>query len=363
MTKSDFIFMLLRSALWQKKLEYFKMTPWEYKEVMKEGDKQCVTGLITDCLESNNMGLKKPCVIHMLKYKKSVIAENSRINENLHSLCQLLEDNNISYVVVKGQTLGAYYPHPELRTPGDVDFYVPSSDYSKALSVIRQSWNVPLAKGESNMHRAFKHNNTEFEMHNMLCEFPSKKMQNEFNQIIDTNQVDFVIVADREVPTLSPTLNVFYTFLHLYHHLIKLGVALRQLCDLTVLIHNQCDRIDRSILLQQLKKLGFLKAFLAIGSILVNKLGLPEAEFPFQLSAKDTKYGSKLLRIILKHGNWGQYERCSHERKSTSYLWERATFRITNQMLLFRLSPRYNRALLSTELPQKTWERIRGAKK
>lgn len=355
--------MLLRSALWQKKLDHFKMTPWEYKEVMKEGDKQCVMGLITDCLESNNIGLKKPCVIHMLKYKKSVSAENSSINGNLHALCQLLEDNDISFIVVKGQTIGAYYPHPELRTPGDVDFYVPNSEYSKAISVIRQAWNVPLAKGESNMHRAFEYNKTEFEMHNMLCEFPSKKMQDEFNQLIDTNQVDYVDVAGRKVPTLSPTLNIIYTFLHLYHHLINLGVALRQLCDLTVLIHNHCNRIDRTMLSQELKKLGFLKAFLAIGSILVNKLGLSETEFPFQLSSKDVKYGNKLLRIILKHGNWGQYERNSYERKNMSYLWERANFRITNQMLLFRLSPRYNRSLLINELPKRTWERIKASMK
>ena len=354
--------MLLRSALWQKELDHFKMTPWEYKEVMKDGDKQCVTGLITDCLESNNMGLKKPCVIHMLKLKKALAAENTRINNNLHALCQLLEKENISFVVVKGQTLGAFYPHPELRTPGDIDFYVPNSDYSKAASVIRHSWNVTLEKGESNMHRAFEYNKTEFEMHNMLCEFPNKKMQNRFNQLIDTNQVDYVVVADRQIPTLSPTLNVFYTFLHLYHHLIKLGVALRQLCDLTVLIHNLCYRIDRALLSRELKKLGFYKAFLAIGSILINKLGLPESEFPFQLSAKDVKYGNKLLHIILKHGNWGQYERNSHERKSISYLWERANYRLANQMLLYRLSPRYNFSLLFYELPQKTWERIKCLK-
>ena len=32
--------MLVRSGLWQTRLDHFDMNPWEYKEVMIEGEKQ-----------------------------------------------------------------------------------------------------------------------------------------------------------------------------------------------------------------------------------------------------------------------------------------------------------------------------------
>ena len=359
MTKSDFIFSLIRSALWQKPLAHFDMTPWEYKAVMEDAEKQCVMGLITDCLRSNNMGLKKPCTIHMLKIQNSLSAENRRINSNLHALCQLMKDNGITNIVVKGQTLGALYPKPLLRTTGDIDFYIPAKQFQKAKQLIEKTWNVE-AEEPKEMHVSFKHNDTEFEMHRFLREFPNKKMQKAFNELMDSYPPYPVEVDGQEVPTLMPTMNVFYTFLHLYHHFIKLGVALRQLCDLTMLLHHHRDNIDRKLLIKVLDEFGFTKAFCAIGTILIEKLGLPQEEFPMPINNTDRRYGEKTLRLILKHGNWGQYERSSHDRQSFRYMYERGYFRLSNQLLLFRLSPKYNRSLLFGELPNKMCGRLKS---
>ena len=359
MTKSDFIFSLLRSALWQTPLNHFDMTPWEYKAVMEDAEKQCVMGLVTDCLRSNNMGLKKPCTIHLVKLQNSLSAENKKINANLHALCQLMKDNGITNIVVKGQTIGALYPKPLLRTVGDIDFYIPAKQFQKAQQLIENAWNVE-AKETKEMHVSFKYNDTEFEMHRFLREFPNKKMQKAFNELMDTYPPYPVEVEGQEVPTLMPTMNVFYTFLHLYHHFIKLGVALRQLCDLTMLLHHHRDNIDKELLIKTLDDFGFTKAFRAIGTILICKLGLPQEEFPLPINDTDRKYGEKALQLILKHGNWGRYERSSHDHQSLRYMFERAWFRMSNQLLFLRLSPKYNRSLLFDELPNKTWGKIKN---
>lgn len=360
MTKSDFIFGLLRSALWQTPHPHFKMSPYEYKAVMDDGEKQCVMGLITDCLRSNNMELTKKCVVHMLQLQNTLEAENKRINKGLHELCQLLDANHITNYVVKGQTLGALYPKPMLRTIGDIDFYIPAKHFEKARKLIEKKWMLKIEEGESKMHVSFKYNDTEFEMHRFLREFPNKKMQKAFNQLMDSNPPYPVEVEGKEVPTLMPTMNVFYTFLHLYHHFIKMGVALRQLCDLTMLLHHQNERIDRKLLQQTLDNFGFTKAFRAIGTILIENLGLPQEEFPLPINDTDKKYGEKALKLILKHGNWGQFERSSHDRQSFKYMFERAYSRISNQLLFLRLSPKYNRSLLFSELPDKTWGRLKS---
>lgn len=360
MTKSDFIFGLLRSALWQTPHPHFKMSPYEYKAVMDDGEKQCVMGLIIDCLRSNNMELTKKCVVHMLQLQNTLEAENKRINSGLHELCQLLEANHITNFVVKGQTLGALYPKPMLRTIGDIDFYIPAEHFEKARKLIEKEWKVEIEDGESKMHVSFRYKDIEFEMHRFLREFPNKSMQKAFNKLMDAYPPFHVQVENMDVPTLMPTMNVFYTFLHLYHHFIKMGVALRQLCDLTMLLHHQNERIDRKLLQQTLDDFGFTRAFRAIGTILIEKLGLPEEEFPIPISDTDKKYGERALQLILKHGNWGQYERGSHDRKSFKYLFERAYFRLSNQLFFLRLSPKYNCSLLLGELPSKTWERTKS---
>jgi len=306
------------------------------------------------------MELTKKCVVHMLQLQNTLEAENKRINKGLHELCLLMESNHITNIVVKGQTLGALYPNPMLRTIGDIDFYIPAKHFEKARKLIEKSWKVEIEESESKMHVSFRYESVEFEMHRFLREFPNKGMQKAFNKLIDSYPPYPIEVEGMDVPTLMPTINVFYTFLHLYHHFIRMGVALRQLCDLTMLLHYHRDNIDRKLLQRTLDDFGFTKAFRAIGTILIEKLGLPQDEFPLPITDTDKRYGERALQLILKHGNWGQYERGSHDRQSFKYLFERAYYRLSNQLFFLRLSPKYNRSLLLSELPKKTWERIKS---
>ena len=41
-----------------------------------------------------------------------------------------MDANQIDYVVMKGQTMAVLYPHPDVRTSGDVDFLV-KDDYQE----------------------------------------------------------------------------------------------------------------------------------------------------------------------------------------------------------------------------------------
>ena len=359
MTKADFVFMLVRSGLWNIPLDHFDMSPYEYRQVMDDGEKQCTIGLISDCLKVNNMGLQKKCVIHMLKLQNTLISKNKKLNENVKLLCELFKKHKIMLYVVKGQTIGSFYPNPNLRVPGDIDFYVPPTDFNKAVEIINREWGLNLRKEKEGKHLDFDYNDCKFELHRTLREFPNKKTQKQFNDIVNTYEPEHVQVDGYDVPTLMPTLNVLYTFLHLYHHFVKMGVAVRQLCDLAILLHHQHENIDYVLLRKWLEQLGFFNAFNAFGTILVEKIGLPEKDFPFTLNNVDHKYGAKVLELILKHGNWGKYDRKSKDRKSFGFLIEKTFFRISNQFLFMHLSPKYNRSLVFGEIPHKTGKTIK----
>lgn len=359
MTKQDFILSLVESGLWQKEMKHFDMSPYEYKAVMQEAEKQCVLGLVIDCLRSNNMGLQKKCVIHMMKTLNTLEIENRRLEENVIALDNLLRENDISHVIVKGQVVASLYPKPRMRVPGDIDFYVPCHHFKKAVDVLNEAWELKLNGNLEKMHQDFKYNASHFEMHRFLKYFPNAKRQKLFNDIIDKYPFDQINVSGTAVDTLNPTLNVFYTFVHLYGHFIKLGVALRQLCDLAVLLHHFKEQIDRELLKELLNKFGFIHAFNAIGSIMVDRLGLPESDFPWEIQLKDRKRGAKALKLIWKHGNWGKYERSyDTKNKDLKYYWGKTFYRFSNHILFFQLSPKENLFMLFTEIPKKVWRRI-----
>ena len=353
MTKQEFIFGMIGAALWEKPMAHFDMTPWEYKQVMIEAEKQCTTGMIIDCLRSNNMGLQKKCVVHMLKLQNTLELENKRLDANVAKLAQTLKAHDVDFVVVKGQTIGKLYPKPRLRTPGDIDFYVPKKDFERAADILTKEWGVTPDDGNDKIHMNFKYGGNEFEMHSILRYFNRRKDQRAFDDLVDGCERVMVDVDGTEVPTLEPTVNVFYTFLHMYNHFIKMGVALRQINDVAMLLHRHKERIDWERLEKILRNFGYMKAFRVFGGIMVYKLGMPAEDFAFKIKDNDRRYADKVMELIWRHGNWGKYERDMGSGKGWKYSWEKMKLRLSTQFTFFRLSPKENLLLVFYELPRK----------
>ena len=355
MTKQDFIFSLIRSALWQQPYPHFDMTPGEYHAVMEEAEKQCVQGLIIDCLRSNNMGLQKKCVIHMMKMYNALVAENRRLNSNVTELHQLLSSHGIEYIVMKGQTLAALYPKPELRVPGDIDFYVPEKDFDRAMEVINREWGQELNLDDLRTgHIEFSHHDITLELHNQMQLFHSRNVQKEFDRIVDECKKTSVSIGGKDIQTLPATLNVFYVFCHLFKHLRGAGVALRQLCDWTMVMSRHHEIIDRKVLAEWLKLSGFEHAFAAFGHIVIEKLGLPREQFPVKISERDKKWSKMILDDIIKHGNWGLYQRDLMSEMGVRHSLQRGWLICSRFLKYFWLTPKDNFSFMIYTVPRMT---------
>jgi hypothetical protein len=338
------------------------MSPRQYGEVLMESDKQCVTGLVTDCLKTNNITMTKRCVIHMLKYQNTLTVENKHINSNLKNLVDLLNRHAIPFIVVKGQTLAIHYPNPLLRIAGDIDFYVPPSDFDRAQEVIRKEWGVEEFEQMSDDKTLnFDYNGSILEMHKALLLFARNRNRRYFSNLLETTPPTTITIDGCIVPTLEPTLNVFYTFGHIYHHFRLEGVAFRQLCDLAMLIHAYRDEIDKERLKEMLKSTGYTLAFLSIGDIVIKKLGLPAEEFPMEITPQAEKYSELMLKEILKGGNWGQYSREIHDKSSILHTLETGKIQVYHYLRYFKLSPGENLSIIYKNIPERLivmWKRF-----
>ena len=361
MKKNDLLCMLLRSALWGTPLKIQRMPSEPFRALMNTADKQTVTGLFCHTLISNNVTLSKYDAVETLIQQQQIEERNKKLDLALAELCSLLNRHDIKFIVVKGQTLASLYPTPMARIAGDIDFYCDAENFDKAKKVIEDTWGVTFKYDATDVkqHMAFSYKNVEYEQHLMLCNFSSPSIQKHFDRYIEEAKTVYATVEGNAVPTLEPTVNVLYTFLHLYRHLISLGCSLRQFCDLAILLHHFKNEIDRQKLAAMLKQIRHEKAFCAIGTILVDCLGLPEDEFPFELTQFHRNYKEEFLEIIFTRGNFGKYGRKHAVRSGIGYYTEAFRLKIRHYIRFYRLAPKENLALLTRDIPQKIYSAIR----
>lgn len=311
--KSDTLFFaLLRDALWHTGQDIpTSLSDKEGEGVLLLAKQQTLSGLIIDALFRHNVKIPQPMVFESIGLLERIKQNNGLVNGGIARLNGLLAEPGVPYIIVKGQVVATYYPDPLLRQAGDIDFYCDKLYFEKARKLINEEWGINASAGGSDKHIEFSYKDVIYEGHFSLISLYSRRNNSYWQKILNEDKELLVNIDGVDVKTLSPTLHALYIFLHLYHHLMELGVGLRQFCDWAMMLHACQDDIDLGLLHSHLQALKMEKAYRACGSILVDYLGLPEHELGYQLTDNDRRYGRKILDVVFYRGNMGHYNKLS----------------------------------------------------
>ncbi len=359
--KEKILCRILGSHLWGKPLPKGLSLPHDaFAQLVELAQVQTVLGLMGRSLMTQRVGLERVDAAQLFLMTGETSTHNKDMNRMLCELCRLLQGAGVPFVVVKGQTLAALYPDRFARTPGDIDFYVPPSHFGQAKALIEREWQLTMELEEGEQHYNFERGEVLFEMHFNLITFNSSKIQRYWDNLLAESATDYRIIDDVRVPVLPSTLNLLYTFLHLYHHLVELGVGLRHFCDMGVLLHVHRDSIHREQLRQWLTDMQFVHAFAALEWLLVNRMGLPADDCAVPISDSYARYEDDILDIVFTGGNFGKYSLDSEVRGGMGYFFETATKKLGRYRRLYGLAPLEPRASLLKALPKKVWQAVTG---
>ena len=355
MTNEHALLTVVRAALWGEDLKGGLMPTDCFQHLMHEAKRQTVVGLFVQALseERYQIRLAKSDAINAFVYQNKIRSLNLKVNAVLAELCCLLRAHSIDFIVVKGQLLAQFYPQPLMRQAGDIDFYCDETNFEKARKLIGEAWNVTFHDDDEDdreQHIGFEYKGILFELHFCLLSFISPRVQRCFDEMVSHSAPYMIKVGDVLVPTLSPVENVIFTFLHLYHHFIELGVGLRQICDMALMLHQYRDVLNsdegKAQLTYWLKQLGFYRAFHAFGAVCVDVLGLPVSEYPFELTKRARSYEHAILEVVFKRGNFGMHGRKNSVRSGIGYYVEAFLVKLRHYLKFFVLSRRENLAML-----------------
>lgn len=314
---------LLRTALWEnEKIEPDGVVDWN--AVVDFFKKQSLSGLLPDAIATLPKQVQPPTVIKMSMIAQQLQVEqmSHAMNEELLAFVEKLDGQDIPYLLLKGQGVASLYPQPSHRMCGDIDIYVPV-EYLKEVGKEFLTFGAVRTE-ESRHHVNFQARGIEWELHHSIYYFQKKKRNQVFMKYVDEEMCrkpSYVLIEDRQIRVLSPTVNALMLLSHIVDHFYIEGVGLRQLCDYALLLHHHRNDIDKDVLLIRLKELSLLRSYHIFGYICVHYLGMPKEDLISQPTSRDIRIAHRVMADCLSGGNFG----CEDSNRRQT-LWENITF-------------------------------------
>jgi len=208
-----------------------------------------------------------------------------QIEQFTRRIANLFDANNISYILLKGISLAAFYPIPEYRQLGDVDIYINDKEMFNRANALLLANGYTKDDEISDHHQGYLYKVPQtgrtmiLELHYRIV---GLYQYAPVNKIVDdvfaanTFSPAMQTVNDRNYPVLPPTEYTFYMIHHMLKHYLYSGFGIRLLCDFTFFLGHNYTAIDFAQIHTWCKESKILHLYEIILETCRIYLGLPE---------------------------------------------------------------------------------------
>ena len=349
MKKTEEIFLeLIKVGLWEKTLPIppleggaFNLADIDWEGVYQHVVAQTMVGVVADGMATVGMKelqVPKEVKLKTLQQVMRIEEGNEKMNTLLPLLYKKLKKSGLKPCLLKGQGVAQCYPQPNHRQSGDIDlFCYRQEDYEKAKDVVSKV--AQHIGGEEDHRKHFDCTIEEIvvELHGDIKTQIKKKTDQYINTFIHNHFDNYVDLKDEHLGCYlaPPNFDALFIFVHMLQHYFNSGIGLRQVCDWLVFLNHNYEKIDTTLLKEDIQLLGLMKEWQVFGNMAVNMLGYPQEKMPFYLE-KYMKEGKITLKQIMKAGNFGR-NMYLKDRPKNYILGKLYTFYKNNMMRLGNL--------------------------
>ena len=270
---------------------------------------------------------------------------NAYLTKALGQLQKTYEAAGLPFILLKGLSLGCFYPDATLRSGGDLDILFHSdADYERGNELLRKAGHKLHDDSEVRYgHTAFTYGRTIVENHARAVFFDHKRHNRRFDALVQEAISSGSLITqhhgDYTIQTLPHELNVVYIFIHLFFHWLHWGVGFRQYSDWLLMMTRLKGQLDEEKILSMAKDLDILYPMQLFAQAAIRYLRVSPEIFPFPLLSKDDPHTEQIIRDVMHSGNFGFAQRPIKAQNKWVTNWRKFRFKTRRSRRLYAITP------------------------
>lgn len=226
----------------------------------------------------------------------------SRRGEAMKALIEKLNDAGIEHLIFKGYILREYYPVPELRTFGDVDFLIRREDRETCDTLlVREGF---LRKADWEPVFSYYRGAEYYEVHTDVMEVD---VSDKADYVGYFRQIwDHAHKVSSHTWELSSEFHLIYMLTHIAKHISGSGAGIRMYMDIAVFLRHFRGKLDWTWIRDQLEVLSFSDFANMVFTLVKECFG---EEVPFALREIDPQVFRDFLEYTMAGGAFGHFGR------------------------------------------------------
>lgn len=282
----------------------------DWTQFFSIAEKHAVLPLLYDCLQEYNIPdrLKDD----LKKVSLRTVQQSYRLAFFSRELVELIEQNGVFCVALKGVCASVGYPIPELRKSGDVDILIDPEKLAVAEKLLAERRFIKSEEQHANHHVAYySPEGIEVELHTMITEPFDNAAVNVFLERLVSECKDNCLIKDVmgiPIKTLSDAYFAYQLLLHMLQHFLRAGFGLKLLCDWVNFWNAEVSEQSKQDYLRLIKE-SKLKGFSdVITAVCVHELGLDVKNVSFMFAEEhmpSRKAAEEFIREILEAEEFG----------------------------------------------------------
>ena len=299
--ESEYLLSALKSFIHGERAESFD---GDWSVLLSLAEIHSVTGILASVLMSEKNEQGGPYLDQLRVICLRTVGEYSQRAQRMKSLIIKMNDRGIDHLLFKGYVLKDYYPIPELRTFGDIDFLIRNEDREKSDDLMIQCGFERKTDWEP-VYSYYK--NLEFyEIHTDVMEVDVSEKADYKEYFSHT--WERARLSDGHSYVLSPEDHLIYLLTHIAKHIRGSGAGIRMYMDIAVFLKHFDNQLDREYLTREFSKLRFEDFSNMVFSVVQRFFAV---ESPIPLREVDPQILNDFMNYTMEGGVFGHAGRDS----------------------------------------------------